>query len=331
MPTRRSFLGALAATACASATSRSTPTNPGPPADPGDDAPLEPITSNEDFYRIFVSPTVPDEAAVAAWTLTVATEDGDEEVLTLADVEAIGGEEQERTLSCIGGSSSSTVGNALWTATRLDTLLDAVGLAPATRLKWVRFTAFDGYTTCVPRSDVAAGLALAWKMNGVALPVSHGAPFRALVPGRYGMKNPKWIQRIDFIEELEAGFWESRGWSQDAEYQVASWFVAPNAGAEVTPDGAWLKGIAFAGEAGISQVDLSDDGGLSWFEAEITYPGGPGVWTLWRVKWVPPAPGAYTLLVRATAADGRVQADLEPYDGDLDGLEALDPRGVTAT
>ena len=92
----------------------------------------------------------------------------------------------------------------------------------------------------------------------------------------------------------------------------------------------YLKGIAFAGEAGIERVDLSDDDGETWKEAGISYRGGPGVWTLWQLFWVPPAAGSYSLLVRATAADGRVQGDTELYDTDLDGLERFDTCLVVA-
>lgn len=331
MPTRRAFLGSLAATACAaSATPGDSGPAPGPPADPGDDTPLEPITPNAEFYRVAISGYTPTEEALAAWTLTLADEDGQTVVLAAADVAALAGTDEERTISCIGGSSSRTVGNAVWTGLRLDELFDAVGFHPDERFPWVRFTSGDGYATTLPRADLDAGLRLVWGMNGEALPADHGAPFRALVPGRYGMKNPKWIQRIELVEELEAGFWESRGWSQDAEYQVMSWFVQPYGGAQVTDEGAWLKGLAFAGEAGITKVELSDDDGATWTKAEITYAGGPGVWTLWRLRWVPPAAGTYTIVVRATAADGRVQAATEVYDADLDGLEAFDSLIVAA-
>ncbi|GDX82695.1 hypothetical protein LBMAG42_45060 [Deltaproteobacteria bacterium] len=331
MPTRRDFLGVLTipAVACISGTNGA-----GDPAsgeiDETDDTPIDAITSNADFYKVAISGFLPDEAWLAAWTLTIRDDDGNEVTLTLADILAIGGAEQERTLACIGGGSSRTTSNAMWTAIRLDALLEALGLNPDARLQWVRFTSGDGYSTSVPRSDLAAGLALATGMNGVPLPADHGAPLRALVPNRYGMKNPKWITRIDFVEAFEEGFWEARGWSQDAEYLVQSWFRAPSYGATVSAAGAWINGTAFAGEAGITKVELTDDDGKTWQTADITYPGGPGVWTLWQLFWVPPAPGDYTLRIRATAADGRVQADLEPYDLDLDGLEAFDTILVIA-
>jgi DMSO/TMAO reductase YedYZ molybdopterin-dependent catalytic subunit len=331
MPSRRSVLrglGGLAVAACKPESSAKGGDDTGDsdaPVVAGDDTPLEPITSNDDFYTIASSGWAPDEAWLSAWTLTIADPSGDLAALTLAEVQGAGGSEQERTLCCIGGSSERTISNARWTAIRLADLLAALGLAPSGN--WILFTSGDGYATCIPASDLDAGLALAWEMNGEALPAGHGAPLRALVPGRFGQKNPKWIERIEFLDDYVDGFWESRGWSDEATYKVQSWFHEPDAYAEITWEGAWLKGTAFAGERGIAKVEVSDDAGNSWQVAEVTYAGGPGVWTQWRLAWTPSTTGEVEVWVRATAADGEVQVDAEPDgDVDLDGLEAFDRR-----
>ncbi|MBM4393491.1 MAG: molybdopterin-dependent oxidoreductase [Deltaproteobacteria bacterium] len=325
MPTRRAFLGTLAAAACA------------PEGRPGDSAAgnaddpetLPPITPNDEFYTVAISAWQPDEAWLAAWSLRLTTPEGGDHALSLDALRAMPTTEQERTISCIGSTTGRFTGNAIWTVLSLGDLLDSVGIV--TNAKYIRFTSGDGYTTTLPMRDLDEGLSLALAMNGEDLPAGHGAPVRALVPGRYGMKNPKWIERIDLVEEWEAGTWEARGWSDSAAYQVASWFIKPDAYATVAPEGGYIHGIAFAGEAGISKVELSDDQGKTWFEAEIVYPGGAGVWTIWRAVWVPPAAGEYTLVVRATAADGRVQAYTEVYDADLDGFEGFDQRTFVAT
>lgn len=294
-------------------------------ADFGDDTPLPEILDNESFYQISSSSWEPDEAWLAAWSLTINDGKGGESIVSLADLAALGGTRAQRTISCIGSSSGYTMGNAEWTSIRLDALLSALGLAPSG--DWILFTSGDGYSTCLPRSDLDLGLALAWEMNGVALPADHGAPLRVLTPGRYGQKNPKWLEKIEFIADYVDGFWESRGWSDDASYQVSSWFLEPREYTEVSHEGAWIKGCAFAGETTITRVELSDDGGKSWQEAEITYAGGPGIWALWRFAWTPPTLGDVEIMVRATTADGRVQADAEPADNDRDGYEGT-PRFV---
>ena len=37
---------------------------------------------------------------------------------------------------------------------------------------------------------------LAYRMNGQSIPASHGGPVRVIVPGAYGSKSIKWVQRI---------------------------------------------------------------------------------------------------------------------------------------
>jgi hypothetical protein len=37
---------------------------------------------------------------------------------------------------------------------------------------------------------------LAYKMNGQVIPASHGGPVRVVVPGAYGSKSVKWVQRV---------------------------------------------------------------------------------------------------------------------------------------
>jgi DMSO/TMAO reductase YedYZ molybdopterin-dependent catalytic subunit len=45
---------------------------------------------------------------------------------------------------------------------------------------------------------------LAYKMNGQVIPASHGGPVRMIVPGAYGSKSIKWVQRIVLTNEFKA-------------------------------------------------------------------------------------------------------------------------------
>ena len=42
-------------------------------------------------------------------------------------------------------------------------------------------------------------------MNGEPLPSKHGFPLRLINPGHYGQKMPKWITRIELIDEEYLG------------------------------------------------------------------------------------------------------------------------------
>ena len=113
---------------------------------------------------------------------------------------------------------------------------------------------------------------------------------------------------------------------------VRSRFDIPDDKAELslaqTPDGIPLKGIAFAGDRGVTRVEVSADDGKNWVEAKIDYPGTKLTWVLWSYRWKPEAPGEYKLVVRATDGGGAVQRFDEqrrPYSGKT-GLHTITTR-----
>jgi DMSO/TMAO reductase YedYZ molybdopterin-dependent catalytic subunit len=53
------------------------------------------------------------------------------------------------------------------------------------------------------------GILLAYKMNGQPLPLAHGFPVRAIVPGWYGMASAKWLRRIVAVKQPFHGYFQS--------------------------------------------------------------------------------------------------------------------------
>jgi hypothetical protein len=150
------------------------------------------------------------------------------------------------------------------------------------------------------------GAMLAYKMNDELLPTGHGFPLRAIVPGIYGMMNAKWIQEIEVVDHVYLGYWQERGWSNDAKIKTTSIIYYPSDAAEIngpTP----LAGVAFAGDRGISKVEVSVNGGNTWSEAVLKKPTSPYSWVLWAYDWTPINKGAYTVVVRAYDGAGNVQ------------------------
>jgi DMSO/TMAO reductase YedYZ molybdopterin-dependent catalytic subunit len=58
---------------------------------------------------------------------------------------------------------------------------------------------------------------LAYGVNGDRLPDEQGYPLRLVVPNRLGYKWIKWVVEIDLIKGSYQGYWESRGYSNDAD------------------------------------------------------------------------------------------------------------------
>jgi len=280
-------------------------------AAPGD---WPPVSGNEDFYRqsAFGTP----ELDAASHRMSVRAGGVEQAGLDLAWLLASGlGREKEHTLECIGTSPAWLgIDNAVWTGAPLAELLAALGvLVPASAVE-LKFTCADGYETSIPRGDLERPIWLVWRMNGEALPAAHGAPFRFLVPGRYGTKNPKWPLVLDFVDEPFLGFWERQGWSNDASYRTNGLILAPRHLSVVEEDTVRVLGAAFAGRVRIERVEISTDEGGSWSDAEITYSPGPDVWTLWRWDWTPPQPGTWRIRVRASGEDGSRSGDPEGSD-----------------
>jgi len=82
----------------------------------------------------------------------------------------------------------------------------------------VIFSAYDGYSTSLPLNYLLENdILLAYKMNGVVLPPERGFPFQLVAESKLGYKWIKWVTRLEVsADEDYRGFWESRGYSNDA-------------------------------------------------------------------------------------------------------------------
>ena len=58
---------------------------------------------------------------------------------------------------------------------------------------------------------------IARRLFGEPLSQDHGWPARLVVPKRYAWKGAKWISGIEFHEKDHPGFWEVRGYHNDAD------------------------------------------------------------------------------------------------------------------
>ena len=112
----------------------------------------------------------------------------------------------------IGGPS---IGNAVWTGVPLKVVLERAGIKE--NVIKVIFYCEDGYSTAIRIEEALKDdVILAYKMNGKPLASEHGYPLRVVVPGKYGMKWAKWINKIELTDQDYKGYWEVQGWSDYA-------------------------------------------------------------------------------------------------------------------
>lgn len=89
---------------------------------------------------------------------------------------------------------------------------------PKPDARFVLLHSYDGYTTNVPLARFAETDALlAHARNGESIGASHGGPVRVVIPSLYFWKSAKWVRRITFAAEDRPGYWEVRGYHNDAD------------------------------------------------------------------------------------------------------------------
>jgi DMSO/TMAO reductase YedYZ molybdopterin-dependent catalytic subunit len=264
------------------------------------------ITPNDEFYITSYSSNIPDLDA-DSFVLNVEGLVDSPYTMTMKDLHAMKDKTEFVTLECIGNSvGGDAIGTALWEGVTLRKLIERA--SPRKGMVKAVFHAEDGYSDSIPYPlSLTDDVFLAFKMNGEPLPRKHGYPLRAIVPGIYGMKNVKWLSGIELVDYDYKGYWEKKGWSDEAVIPVKSQILVPMDGEKVPLGNSVIGGVAFAGRHGISRVQVSLDDGKTWHEAETKAPLSRWAWVLWRYDWRPEKKGKYAITVRGIDKAGNIQ------------------------
>ena len=256
------------------------------------------------------------------------------------------------TLRCILDNNAvpGLVGTATWTGVPLSLFLDEAGIdRNASR---VRIYAADGFTNNLTldkiynvQSDLSEPL-LVYAMNGSPLRPQHGSPVRLLVPGHYGYKSVKWIERIEVTDsnDVFGTYQEILGYEDDGEIDVNAKATSVLRGSRIKPGRTSIAGFALSGAASIDKVLVTindeearearilslnelvasepDLAGISQLtEEQFNYPYR-GVWTLWELNW-DAEPGEHRITINAIDAAGHQQPreDPDPTNGQNPAIE----------
>ena len=281
------------------------------------------ITPTYLFYRIDINPIIP-EVDVNSWNLLIKGMVDTPLTLSYEEIKSMSAIEEFVTLECISNKiGGDLIGTALWKGVRLKDILEKAKILPG--VQYIVFRCSDGYDVGIPlNKGLMNETILAYEMNLAPLTSKHGFPVRAIVPGLYGMMNPKWITEIELVDKVYEGYWQRNGWSNIAEYNTGSSIVIPgqapirnrfrNLDENLTTNSPSfsnrvpIAGIAFGGDKGISKVEVSTDGGKSWKTAKIKEPLSRYTWVLWTTGFIPEKVENYKIIVRATDKNGKVQS-----------------------
>jgi DMSO/TMAO reductase YedYZ molybdopterin-dependent catalytic subunit len=195
-----------------------------------------------------------------------------------------------------GQLGNGAMGNARWRGVPLKAVLDKAGVQEGSRQ--VTFDGLDepalpGTPDYIKALDIDHArdgeVMIAYGMNGEDLPWLNGFPVRLVVPGHYGTYWVKHLNEITVVDSVFDGFWMKTAYRIPdnscactepgqppaatvpiKRFDVRSFITNLADGAKVrakapTP----VKGIAFDGGYGITDVLLSADAGHSWSEAKL--------------------------------------------------------------
>ena len=284
---------------------------------PNADATLKPApgtrpeyTPLDDHYRIDIS-TRPPVIEEETWRLQVSGLVEEPVDLTLADLrDNFESVDQYVTLSCISNRiAGDLISTTKWTGLRMKDFIDFVKpSSDAVAMKITSADNFDEYLMLdLVEEDDRIMLAYAW--DDEPLRQKHGFPLRVYIPDRYGMKQPKWISTIEFVDEWQEGYWVRRGWSTEAIVNTVS-VIDTVATDSILQDGedylVPIGGIAYSGAKQISKVEVRVNAG-EWEEAELRDPIGDLTWVIWRYDWTFEE-GTFDFEVRAFDANGDMQS-----------------------
>ncbi len=172
------------------------------------------VTPNDEFFTLSIG-RVP-EIQAGAWELKVDGHVANSTSFTYQEILDMPSQEVRATLKCVEGPSDT----ADWRGVPVSHVLGLVGVRDGA--VDVVFHAADGYDSSLSLEDATADdVLLCYEMNGEPLPREQGFPLKVVAPGKAGYKWVKWVVRVEVVDYDHKGYWESRGWDDDAD--LAAW------------------------------------------------------------------------------------------------------------
>ena len=283
---------------------------------PGQLAPL--ITAIPNFYITTKNAGGDPILEPSQWRLILDGEVGRPVQLNLDILYRLPAIRFTKTLECISnwvnqcersqggpGFGCDLISTAVWKGVRLsDVFALAGGVKPGARS--IAVIGVDEFSSSIPPdAQTLASTLLVYEMNDEVLPLEHGYPARLLIPGRYGMKSPKWVIAMRPMNDVHLDWYGQRGWNLNAFVQTITRIDAPVHGQILAPGEHGIAGVAYAGLRGISQVEYSADGGASWQRASFVEPAiGGDVWVRWEGTFSLAASSSAVLMARSIDGNG---------------------------
>ena len=183
-----------------------------------------------------------------------------------------------------------------WTGVLLSTVLQECGVKKGAG--WLLAESADKvrHSMSITLEKALDDALLAYGQNGEAIRPDQGYPLRLLVPGWEGVRNVKWLSRLQvgdtpFLTHIEIG--TNASLRKDGK---ARWFnlemgpksviTRPSGGQQLSGKGFYeITGLAWSGGGAIKRVEVSTDGGRTWKDADLPGPVLRISHTRFRFPW----------------------------------------------
>jgi len=167
------------------------------------------LTTGFPVLDLGVQPEVP----LDKWTLTLDGLVANPVTLDWAAFSALPQVEDVSDFHCVTTWSKY---DCRWSGVAFTTLYELVQPDPKARFAY--FTSYDGYSTNAPLTAcLDDDVLVATGFDGAPLPREHGGPARVIIPKLYAWKGAKFIRTISFLAEDKLGYWEVRGYRNQAD------------------------------------------------------------------------------------------------------------------
>ena len=305
------------------------------------------FTPNDQFFVRWHWAVIPQQVDVTTFKLSVHGHVNNPVSFSLADVLTMPRIELAAVNQCSGNSRGlfqprvaggqwehGAMGNARWTGVRLRDVLDRAGVksgAVAVRFNGLDQPVVDGAPDFMKSLDIDHArdgeVMVAFAMNGEQLPLLNGFPLRLIVPGWYSTYWVKMLSDIEVLDAPDTNYWMATAYRiPDTPYanvepgqtgfktvpinrMVPRSFVTNVRSGNTVRASATvpLRGIAFGGDCGVAQVEISTDQGRSWQKTSLGSDQGKYGFRQWSAQITAPQSGKLVLQARCTNTKGEAQ------------------------
>ena len=182
---------------------------------------------------------------------------------------------------------------AEWTGVLLSTLLEEAGVQEAG--KWIVAEGVEEVkgASSLPIEKAMEDMIVAYAMNGEDIRPQQGYPLRLVVPGFEGILSVKWLRRIKVVDEFYMTYNDYGHLRREADDAALSYQIGPKSvitspsGEQQLPGTGFyeVRGLAWSGTGAVSRVEVSTDGGDTWFDADLRGEPQPMAHTAFSFNW----------------------------------------------